>query len=90
MPFTPITIINDDPPTTTGTLVTPATLRHFETQYEQSIADASIPMRTDTTETLKAELLATQPAGGTGRIYYNTSTGQLWGYDGTAWKELGT
>ena len=88
MPFTPIVIINDDPPTTEGTLITPAILRHFETQYEQAIADSSGPMRTDTSETLKAELLTTQPAGATGRIYFNTTTGQLWGFT-DAWQEVG-
>lgn len=87
--FVPITIINDNPPTTEGTLITPHELRHFETQYERAIEDSAAPMRTSTTETLRAQLLTSQPTGATGRIYYNTSTGQLWGYDGTAWKELG-
>ena len=82
MAFTPITIINDE------TLITPTVLRHFETQYEQAIADSAGPMRSDTTTTLKAELRTTQPTGAAGRIYFNTSTGQLWGYT-DAWQEVG-
>ena len=88
MPFTPINILNHEPPSTTGTLITPAILRHFETQYEKAIADSSGPMRTGTSETLKAELLSTQPIGSAGRIYFNTTTGQLWGYT-DAWQEVG-
>ena len=80
--FTPIKIINDE------TLITPAVLRHFETQYEKAIADSSGPMRTDTTTILRAELRTTQPTGAAGRIYFNTSTGKLWGYT-DAWQEVG-
>ena len=88
MPFTPINILNHEPPSTTGTLITPAVLRHFETQYEKAIADSSGPMRTDTANTLKAELRTTQPTGAAGRIYFNTTTGQLWGFT-DAWQEVG-
>ena len=82
MPFTPITIVND------VTLITPNELRHFETQYEQAMADTVEPMRTSTTTTLKAELLASQPTGAAGRIYFNTTTGQLWAFT-DAWQEVG-
>ena len=82
MAFTPIAIVNDE------TLITPAVLRHFETQYEQAIADSAGSMRSDTTTTLKAELRTTQPTGAAGRIYFNTTTGQLWGFT-DAWQEVG-
>ncbi len=83
MSFEPITWINDE------TLITPARLRHMETQYEEAIAETAGPMRTDTSETLTAEKLATEPTGAEARIYFNTTTGQLWGHDGTAWQEVG-
>ena len=82
MTFTPITIVDEE------TLITPNELRHFETQYEKAIEDSSGPMRSDTTTTLTAELRTTQPTGAAGRIYFNTSTGKLWGYT-DAWQEVG-
>ena len=83
MSFEPIAWVNDE------ILITPARLRHMETQYEEAIDETAGPMRTDTTEPLTAEKLATEPTGAEARIYFNTDTGQLWGYDGASWKELG-
>ena len=82
MSFEPIIWVNDE------TLITPARLRHMETQYEKALQEASEPMRTDTAVTLKAEILSAEPAGTAGRIHFNTSTGQLWGFT-DAWQEVG-
>ena len=78
MPYTPINW-------TTDTLVTPARMRHMETQHEQAVADGSPIIRSSSNEGLAAETVSAAPAGQDARIYYNTTDNKMYGYNGNEW-----
>lgn len=80
MSFTPITFVNGE------TLITPAKLRHIETQIDEIETDTS-DLRTRSGSSLMAEKLATEPTSNDARIYFNTTTGKMNGYDGIVWGE---
>lgn len=76
MPFTPIVWIDG------SVLITPARLRHMETQHEQAVADGTSTVRDDNTSPLKPGINASEPSGETGLMYYNSTDGKMYGYNG--------
>jgi len=81
MAFTPITFANWE------TLITPARLRHIETQYDKAADYIDQNMRQATNKALRAQVATSAPAGATGRFYFNSSDGKIYGYNGTNWEE---
>jgi len=72
-----------------GTEITPARLRNLETQYDEVIAywEAN-PFRLLAGEPLAVETAASAPSHGAGRIYYNSTSGELIISDGAEWVKL--
>ena len=82
MAFTPI---NWDE----NTLITPERLRHMEQQYQAAIDEASEQVRVDDESPLVVEVADEEPAGNTGRLYFNSTDGMIYGYDGDYWQQIG-
>lgn len=66
-------------------MLTPAKLRHMETQYEKAAAYINSNMRQANNKALRAEVAASAPTGAGGRFYFNSTDGKMYGHDGTSW-----
>lgn len=66
-----------------------ANLNNMETQYDEAIAQGE-SLREDNTKALRAQVSATVLASGVaGQLYFNSTNGQMYVYNGTAWVHLG-
>ena len=79
MAFEAITFINGK------TLITAEAIRHIETQYDEAVAYINQNLRQANNKELRAQVAASAPAGATGRFYFNSTDGKMYGYNGTSW-----
>ena len=79
MAFEPITFVNGE------TLITAARLRHIDSQYDEAAAYINQNLRQANNKALRAQVAASAPAGATGRFYFNSTDGKMYGYNGTSW-----
>ena len=67
------------------TLLTPELFNTLETQYDEVISYWGTTSFRMANEELAVESLAAAPSHGAGRIYFNSTDGEIYVSDGAAW-----